>query len=112
MGQGLGGSSGNAPTGKNAIAFEKAYTQPERKYIEKICRMMKMANYTSNYLFAVPYLEEETPEPRKGLLGCLSGPVEGALTNAVLSARCRAAQAASTTIDTCAGILGVNRCAG
>lgn len=102
---------GETPTGKNAQAFEKAYTPEERDYIQKICRMMKMANYTSNYLFAVPYLEKETPEPRKGALSCLSGPVEGLLTNAVLAARCKAAQAAEAASGACAGFFSLNRCA-
>ncbi len=102
---------GKAPTGKNAQAFAQAYTVQEQAYITKICRMMKMANYASNLLFAIPYLEGKSHIPAKGLLGRFSGPVEGALTQAVLFARCRTAQVATATADTCAGILGLNRCA-
>ncbi|MBI9075867.1 MAG: carboxymuconolactone decarboxylase family protein [Desulfatibacillum sp.] len=101
---------GQAPSGNNARAFGKDFTPREQAFILKICRMMKMANYTSNYLFAVPYLEEKTSQSRKGLLGLLSGPVEEALTQAVLAARCRAARATGAAADACAGILGIDRC--
>lgn len=104
---------GKDPKGKNAEAFEAAYTKKQRAYIKKLCAMMKMANYTSNFLFAIPYREDLLAPGEKypGALGFLSGPVEGLLSDAVLLARGRAAQSLGRAADACAHALKINRCA-
>ncbi len=104
---------GKDPKGQNAKAFEAAYTKEQIAHIKKLCAMMKMANYTSNFLFAIPYREDLLAPGEKypGALGFLSGPVEGLLSGAVLFARSRAAQSVGRAADVCAKALKLNRCA-
>ena len=104
---------GKDPSGQNAKAFESAYTKKQRAYIKKLCAMMKMANYTSNFLFAIPYREDllAPGEKYQGALGFLSDPLEGLLSDAVLLARSKAAQSVGRAADACANALKLNRCA-
>ncbi len=86
---------GQEPRGKAADAYEKQVSKKERAYILKICRMMKMANYTANTLFGIPWKKElSSPEDESGgALAFLAGPVEGLLSDAVLFATRRMAAA-------------------
>ncbi|MBW1989863.1 MAG: carboxymuconolactone decarboxylase family protein [Deltaproteobacteria bacterium] len=107
---------GKDPGGRISRQFHAEYADTEQKYIEKLLRMMKLANYTSNTLLGIPWRPEldTGPLPKKrGLfpVSLLRGPVEGVLGDLVLFSRRRAALAVNRGVKACQEVLGAPVCA-
>lgn len=67
---------GREPKGPQIFAYETAYSKKERADIKKILRMMRLANYSANLFFGLPFrdaLEPGRDFSRTGLLKRLPG---------------------------------------
>ncbi|MBU2490571.1 MAG: carboxymuconolactone decarboxylase family protein [Proteobacteria bacterium] len=106
---------GKDPGGEISRQYHSEFTELERRHLDKILRMMKLANYTSNTLFGIPWREDldtgSLPEKRGwGPFSMVREPVEGVLHDVVLLSRRRVGKVVQKGVSACQSFLGAPVC--